>query len=491
MATTSVQKLCFAACACLALIASGIPNSRSAEVGQMLLDAYVDYPGLEFGIGKHARSESGAASLSLSNSKRYTTLYEYVPVGNNSYETVGHFNAGNALATLVASNQVSVNGGISGFSSWRLTASTTGPANYFRPWNMYVYTEVDLKTGLGGNLQFTETSFDGAISAGESWMSAGDQFITIGGPPPSPFHDFEVHGGSSIDIRAQYEWTFTEEDPWAIVRRKQSWTFPDKDKKAQAMEVTFHPMNSHGEAVSLSALASALGFNHFNWHQKIIGLPGAFISNGNRFTKWTDVGDLPNGFSTTGSVPLHPNGSAIHMVEPLTVPFDDPPPKSTETYALYNEAAKKWGTFGKFDDYPYYLDEVDSGNSVFRLGVDLNNRKYTDVSSLLFEDQPGNGGIPLNGGKLMFSTELVGVNDDGTEFPLGVGFNWASDAEYATESFQFGLFAHASVPLAPISGGVSDVETFGIGVPEPFGLVLLLTVFWAMIGAGRPSRAPK
>ena len=127
----------------------------------------------------------------------------------------------------------------------------------------------------------------------------------------------------------------------------------------QRIIAKFAPQNSLGERIRLDELASALGYEHFNW---------------------------------VSYVERDPHGIQDRSGELVSTPYNDPPNGGY----LYEAA----------DELPFYWDMVECENCRFR-----HNYQHSKISSkfdLVFEDAPSDHRLK-SGESIEFVTHLVGV----------------------------------------------------------------------------------
>jgi hypothetical protein len=258
--------------------------------------------------------------------------------------------------------------------------------------------------------------------------------------------------------------TFQYENAMDIVRNKDSLKV--LPPSGATIDAVFEPHGAAGP-VDVRDLAVALGVDHFNWKQKVIGVPGSWLTAPNRFVRLLNTSLNIDKFSPT---PKLLDGTPVSFVEPFTVPILDPLTEPHDYVAL--RVGGEWyvAEHGAVDTLPYYYNETDvSPGDKWDSMLWIN--QSTKMVVMGFEDKPTMGERFYGQNEFLeFQTELVGVRDDSTELPLGIGFRWKSNAVNAEKRYIFASFTYTNPPPA-VSGSVFDVEVFGL-VPEPMALAL-------------------
>jgi hypothetical protein len=225
------------------------------------------------------------------------------------------------------------------------------------------------------------------------------------------------------------------------------------------------------QSISVSRVASLLGYDHFNWIQVVEQNPTCFIAG--PFHQY-DFNPPP---SCTGLKCWVDNGPGV----PLSPPFYDP------AIGGYFEYGKKYllPLVGKFldvpwvsDDLPYYWDEATlwyadptvTLNGDFSI-ANLDAHYQPTSNDINFEDKPSNlclfPAIPINGPRYMgFATTLVGVKNP-------VGHHPAADEELASfvyHSTYNSLFGGISTvsDLTSTTGGIGGI--FNVSILKPSDL---------------------
>jgi predicted outer membrane repeat protein len=149
----------------------------------------------------------------------------------------------------------------------------------------------------------------------------------------------------------------------------------------------------------IAAAAQACGFTGFNWINKITNLP--------------DPSPL---FAANPLDPANP----IHITS-TSVPFNDPFKNGYTLRPQWNSWPVYWDT--KTKGHNFSEDQNDDGNTLSFLDYPINpclpGGNSTTIPGCLGQHAP-------DGSFVGFSTDLVGVNPDGTFVDLGIGFTWTS-----------------------------------------------------------------
>jgi hypothetical protein len=261
-------------------------------------------------------------------------------------------------------------------------------------------------TGQGGYVYAAHLSPDGSIVAG-----------TFNAPPPLPT-DYGT-------------WSVTRSGPCSVKPAMVSTLaggVPSADGKPTAMLATFSPLSTTGVPTSLADAAVACGVSEFDWTQTV-------------------THDLP--FQDANGVALIP-------------PYADPPPGS------YSYILQDPGTYSMFlNAYPFYYNY-----KVVPTGcASVNNTAQAQcvyISSnaqetLNFYDSPRNSQFAA-GDYIAFTTQLVGVNGDGSLGPSFYEWTWSSTYNQKTG----GVTTASSEPAdGSGTGGVTITSINGVQQTPP------------------------
>ena len=244
--------------------------------------------------------------------------------------------------------------------------------------------------------------------------------------------------------------------------------------------------------IDLKVAAGLLGVDHFNWIQRVT----------------PPSGGSPD-FTGLSISRVGPNAGSPAVAVPLVDPIDSP----TDSYVLKS----LYGTRAFLatdaipgnnppqraapDDLPFYFNEDCKTNTA--CGT-LDPAAWTSAGSLLFRDSPWTAyGLypnPAAPATLRFTTELIGVNKDGTYVDTPFHFSWKSNtvrenedgpniAGGATYLSGFSVLDTSGLPNY-ISGGVFDVQASDVPEPTTFVMVIFAaTVCYVWREAGRIEKA--
>lgn len=270
----------------------------------------------------------------------------------------------------------------------------------------------------------------------------------------------------SINLNPPILATFSAQD---IFHNPNSLKPPTFEFGGRQIKFKFTPhVNIGGTDVSVPiTLAAALfGVDHFNWKQTVTRP------------------SLPIGWGT--EIDRNPFfGLREPAPNPYVDPIDRPAPAAyllTNRFGVSGYAAYQSGVVP--DDKPFYY--ADTGpTGPFDVSF------FTDSSSLEFSDSPTMPDM-LNpdGLHTEYRTELVGVTSNGDERDTGIGCSWEGNVTYILGNGQSVLYYDSVLDPSqlppPASGGITNVQLFG--VPEPSSIALAALAALAATALRRTQR---
>lgn len=316
----------------------------------------------------------------------------------------------------------------------------------------------------------TDQTLDVAITNGTvlSQNSSVGGLLRFDGIVPGDYH-FNTSGTASISIKSLALGTSVKLDSQITSGDILRGSIPPPIASGPTMNAVFKPNYGY----SIHDAAVHMGFDHFNWVQRIVHIPAgwtlALVDQFQQIKGYAQVdsdGDVHGGpFDTRALDPIDSNQWHYVMVSPAGI----------------QHAVTKYE--GAADGLPYYWGEDPSKSSLWGnlyYSGDAANPTPLTASQILFSDTPSLTSDVASGSFLEFETDLVGVTNTGQEVSLPSGNG--TKIRWKTNGISTTLDETLDGPGSSlIKGGVYDVwqdnvlgDTNGDGILNQSDMAVIL-----------------